>query len=328
MHTTSYPQQSLPQSDITIMIDDFVQEVLYNPGLAYKADSNPDAGINPRLKRYVRYLRAMVDVFNGWVDYDFNEHLELFNEARLEMRLEDLGFRFTCPAPDDGHRFLSEPECINVLVERIRELSQDRRYVRAERDRAEEAESQAQELERYVYEVMELHQHTMVVRLNLYYMGAFKSWLRVGDVFADRCRLISLLGGHPAFRHLSGYVLRIEQTDRWGFHIHAAFFFDASVVTHEEDQALLIGEFWEEITQGKGRWRDIGQAWTGRSERGGRCVTGIFRRSDPSVCLWVARYMTRYAPSHHYMRIKPEGGQACIMGRWLGDQRYQAAYGL
>lgn len=120
----------------------------------------------------------------------------------------------------------------------------------------------------------------MVVKLNLYYTGVLKSWLRVGDVFADRCRLDSLIGHHRAFTHLSGHVLKIEQTDRRGFCIHAAFFFDAFVVKNEACRALLIGELWTEITQRPFPWDDIGQASSGWRGRGIPCTTGVFRGTD------------------------------------------------
>lgn len=51
------------------MIDDFVDSVLHSTGLAFKTESDPDAEINPRLKHYVQhYLRALVNIFDGWVD--------------------------------------------------------------------------------------------------------------------------------------------------------------------------------------------------------------------------------------------------------------------
>lgn len=325
MHTTITPQQSLSQSDATIMIDDFVADVLYSTGLAFKTDSSPDAEINRGLRRYTRYLRAMVNVFDGWVDYDFGESLELFNDTRLEMRLEDLGSRFTCPAPDGGHRFLSEPECFNLLIERIRENSQSIRYIRGERDLAHESRIQAQELEEYVNDVLEVYPHTMVVRVNLCYMGVIKPWLKVGDVFADRCRLLNVIAIHPVFAHLSGYVLRIEQTDKKGFYIHAVFFYDASEVKNEAYRAQRIGELWTEITQGKGCWDDIGQSRDGWNGRGRYVVTGVFRRVDAVPCRRVAQDLATLAPTGQYLRIKPENGQAFITGRWPSNQRHQTA---
>lgn len=315
MHTTNYPQLILSQSEAAIKIDDFVQEVLYSPGLAYKVDSNSDEEINPRLKHYVRYLRVMVDVFNGWTDYDFSEHLELFNDTRLEIRLEDLDSHFTCPAPDDSFRFLSEAECINLLVERIRENSRSIRYLRGTRDRAYESRMQTRDLGEYVSGVMSRYARTLVVRVNLYYRGVSKPWLRAEDVFAARNRLAGQIGRNEVFEHLSGYVLRIEQADRQGFHIHAAFFFNASEVQNEAYRAKKIGELWIKVTHGKGFWHDSGRAWLSKHGRGGQRTTGVFKRTDTDACFRVARYMSYLAKTSQYLRIKPENGRAYSTGR-------------
>lgn len=319
MHSTNYPQLILSQSEAAIKIDDFVQEILYSPGLAYKVDSNSnsnsDEEINPRLKHYVRYLRVMVDVFNGWTDYDFSEHLELFNDTRLEIRLEDLDSHFTCPAPDDSFRFLSEAECINLLVERIRENSRSIRYLRGTRDRAYESRMQTRDLGEYVSGVMSRYARTLVVRVNLYYRGVSKPWLRAEDVFAARNRLAGQIGRNEVFEHLSGYVLRIEQADRQGFHIHAAFFFNASEVQNEAYRAKKIGELWIKVTHGKGFWHDSGRAWLSKHGRGGQRTTGVFKRTDTDACFRVARYMSYLAKTSQYLRIKPENGRAYSTGQ-------------
>lgn len=317
MHSTNYPQLILSQSEAAIKIDDFVQEILYSPGLAYKVDSNSnsDEEINPRLKHYVRYLRVMVDVFNGWTDYDFSEHLKLFNDTRLEMGLEDLGSHFTCPIPGGNYGFLSQEEAVNVLIERMRENSTSNQYLRGKRDRAYESRKQSQELEEYVENVMERYARTLVVRVNFYYRNVSKPWIKVEDVFADRNRLASLIGRDPAFEHLSGYILRIEQADRQGFHVHGAFFFDASKVQNEAYRARRIGEVWKQVTLGKGYWHDSGGTWVAKHGRGKRCTTGVFRRADACACRRVARYMTYLAKSSQYLRVKPENGRTYSTGR-------------
>ncbi|MGN5517915.1 hypothetical protein VF673_03355 [Halopseudomonas sp. Lyrl_26] len=316
MNISIYSHKNLSQSEAAIKIDDFVGEVLHSSGFAYEDKAAPHQRVNPKLAHYTRYLRAMVDVFNGWADYDFSEHLNLFNDTRLEMGLEDLGSHFTCPAPGGNYGFLSQEEAVNVLIERMRENSTSSQYLRGKRDRAYESRKQSQELEEYVENVMERYARTLVVRVNFYYRNVSKPWIKVEDVFADRNRLASLIGRDPAFEHLSGYILRIEQADRQGFHVHGAFFFDASKVQSEAYRAQRIGEVWQRVTSGKGYWQDSGRAWVAKHGRGERCTTGVFRRADACACRRVARYMTYLAKSSQYLRIKPENGRTYSTGRW------------
>lgn len=316
MPTTSFSQQQLSQADATLMVDDFVATILNSTGLAYRTPSNPEARINRRLQRYLPYLRAMVDVFNGRVDYDFSEPLELFNDARLEIRLEGIGSSFTCPAPDDSDRYLSEPECFNLLIECIRKRGQNGRYARSLGDRAHDLNIQSQELKEYVETVMEVYPRTMVVRGSLRYKGVFKSWFRVGDVFAGRCRLLSAIASHPAFTGLNGYILGIEQSDKWGFYIRVAFFFDASKVLSKTDHIRRIGKLWSDITDGRGCWDDLAQDLAGMHGERRSPTAGVFHKEDVSAVTRMARGLAGSYKLSKDLRIMPEDGQALIIGKW------------
>jgi len=325
MRITSYPEQSLSQSDATIMVDDFVTTVLCSSSLAFRTPSDPDVKGDRRLQRYMPCLRAMADLFAGRVDYDTCEHLQLFNNARLEIQLKAIGSCFTCPAPNGSDRYLSDRECFNQLIKCIRKNGHDGSYVRSLGDRAHDFKTRSYELKAYVEAVMEVYPRTMVVRVNLRYMGAFKSWFRVGDVFADRCRLLNVIASHPVFADLSGYVLEIEQTYEEGFYIHATFFLDGSKVKSEADHIQRIGELWDDVTDGRGCWDDIGQGLAGWHEERRWRTTGLFDRADVTTILRMAKGMTSLDRACKSLRIMPEDGQALITGRWPNSQSYQAA---
>lgn len=312
MSTTTYTNLPfLSQSDLAIRIDRFVNKALSTNTLAY--DIDPD-GVKPLRMRELGldlgYLRQMIDLFDGRVDYNFSENLRLFIDACHDIGLDDLGSKFICQAPG-GMGFLDEPHCFNRLVERIRELGQDNRYCRRVFDRRYEASSKDREVQRYVAGVMDRYARTLVIRVNLYYRSEARLRLKAEDVFADVDRLLKARRRSSVFESVTGYILRVEQGEDQGFHIHAAFFFDGSKVCREFYKAEQIGRLWEDITRGRGYWHDSGRSWSGDdSERG----TGMFRRDDLKGCEAVCKLMTYLTKDDQYLRIRPARARAYRTG--------------
>lgn len=313
MSTTTYT--SLPilsQSDLAIHIDRFVNRALSTNILAY--DIDPDGVKPPRMREPgydLRYLRQMIDLFDGRVDYDFSENLWLFIDACHDIGLDDLGSKFICQAPG-GMGFLDEPHCFNRLVERIRELGQDNRYCRRAFDRRYEASCKDVEVQRYVTRVMDRYARTLVVRVNLYYRSEARLRLKAEDAFADVDRLIKARRRNSVFESVTGYILRVEQGHDQGFHVHAAFFFDGSKVCREFYKAEQIGRLWEDVTCGRGYWHDSGRSWSGDDfERG----TGMFHRNDSIGRGAVCKLMTYLTKDTQYLRLRPARARTYRTGR-------------
>lgn len=90
------------------------------------------------------------------------------------------------------------------------------------------------------------------------------------EVQKDRKRLFTNVKGKPSlFKHLVGYVWRIEFGRQAGYHLHVLFFFDGAYVQKHEYLAQEIGDYWRNvITQGRGYFENCnrkkskyGEAW-------------------------------------------------------------------
>ncbi|KAA8562806.1 hypothetical protein FX985_02872 [Pseudomonas extremaustralis] len=78
-------------------------------------------------------------------------------------------------------------------------------------------------------------------------------------MFADLQRLIRSRERNPIFEHETGYICRVEQGERGGYHIHAAFFFNGAMVRGDIYKAQQIGVLWEQITRGRGSYNNCNQ---------------------------------------------------------------------
>ena len=137
----------------------------------------------------------------------------------------------------------------------------------------------------------------------------------VWQVFADMNELVRARRTSPAFDHLVGSIIRVEQGEDRGFHIHAAFFFNGSERFRQFHVAERIGELWEEITKARGYWHDSAREWVKRGGNDDDRGTGMFQRSDVDGRHAVASLMTYLVKDKgQHLRIRPAGVRAYRTG--------------
>lgn len=308
---TSTP--TLSQAELSYHIDQFVEDALRYKQPAYIP--LPDSARPYRMTTLgldLQHLSQMIALFDGRVDYDYSENLELFIEACHDIRLENDGYRYICPDPDGEGCYLSEPEAMNLLVERIRELGKKDEYRRRSADRRYQAKQQAEDIRSFAHRVTDRFSKTLVLRINLYYREVARQRLTIEQVFADMERLASARRSNPLFRHLVGFIIKVEQGQDQGFHLHAAYFFNGSEVFRQFSIAERIGELWVEITQDRGYWHDSSREFKGDEDLRG---TGMFHRSERQGRDAVADLMTYLVKDkQQHLRIKPAGKRALRTG--------------
>lgn len=100
--------------------------------------------------------------------------------------------------------------------------------------------------------------------------GAIEGRVTLQEVQKDRDRLFGNMKGKPSlFRHLAGYVWRIEYTRLAGYHMHVMLFFDGENVKNHQFYAQEIGNYWRDVvTEGRGYFENCnrnksryGEAW-------------------------------------------------------------------
>ncbi|ELM1173608.1 inovirus-type Gp2 protein, partial [Pseudomonas aeruginosa] len=219
-----------------------------------------------------------------------------------------------------GTYWLSHEQSMNVLTERIRELTRQRWYRRRPGDRRELAKQQAREMEAYTDAVMSLYSRTTVIRLDLYYRPEARARLRVEQVFDHLDDLIYEHSRNPIFEHLIGYTYSVEQGDRndgTGYHIHAAYFFNGNQVYRDVWKAIEIGELWKEITRGQGYAHSCNHDKEGYGDRRG---IGHIQRDDQSIRPHVHKAIKYLVKDDQHLRVKPAGAR-CLRKGTLGRCR-------
>jgi hypothetical protein len=67
-------------------------------------------------------------------------------------------------------------------------------------------------------------------------------------------RFLNNRRGRALFNHLVGYVWKLEYGRLKGYHFHLCFLFDGAQVENHSYIAMKIGEYWRELTDGRGTY--------------------------------------------------------------------------
>lgn len=306
----------LSQSDIALKIESLVKAIEHSDTPAFRIThkrSGYQQVEQTRLSRYFTNVQQMYNLFDDRVPYDYSEHLLAFREA-----CDDIGLQRSANGPvcmsETGTYWLSHDQSMNVLAERIRELTRQQRYRRRPGDRRELAKQQATEIIAYTDAVMSLYSRTTVIRLDLYYRPEAQARLRVEQVFGHLDDLIDKHSRHQTFEHLIGYTYSVEQGDRndgTGYHIHAAYFFNGNQVCRDVWKAIEIGELWEEITRGQGYAHSCNHDKEGYGDRRG---IGLIQREDQTRRPHTHFAMKYLVKDDQHLRLKPVGARCLRKG--------------
>lgn len=310
------PHTHLSQSDIALKIESLVQAIERSDTPAFRISHKRSGYMRVEetmLSRYFTNMQQMYNLFDDRVPYDYSEHLQAFREAWEDIGLEPSPAGPVC-LNDRGSYWLSHPESMNVLTERIRELTRQQRYRRKPGDRRELAKQQAREMEAYTDAVMSLYSRTTIIRLDLYYRPEAQARQRVEQVFDHLDDLIDQHSRNPIFEHLIGYTYSVEQGDckeGRGYHIHAAYYFNGNQVCRDVWKAIEISELWEEVTRGQGYAHSCNHD---KDQYGDKLGIGQIHRDDQSTRPNTHEAMRYLVKDDQHLRLKPAGARCLRKG--------------
>lgn len=315
----------LSQSDIALQIEALVQAIEHSDTPAFRIThkrSGYERVEETRLSRYFTHVQQMYNLFDDRVPYDYSEHLLAFREA-----CDDVGLERSLNGPvcmsETGTYWLSHEQSMNVLTERIRELTREQWYRRRKWDRQELAKQQEREITEYTDAMISRYSRTAIIRLNLYYWSEAQARLRIEQVFNHLDALITKHHRDPIFEHLIGYIYAVEQGDRndgRGYHIHAAYFFNGNIVCRDVCKATRIGKLWEEITRSQGYAHSCNHD---KDRYGDKLGIGQIHRDDQSKRPNTHQAMRYLVKDDQHLRLKPAGARSLRKGT-LGRFRRSA----
>jgi len=306
----------LSQSDVALQIESLVQAIEHSDTPAFRIARTRLGYVRvkeTKLSRYFTNVQQMLNLFDDRVPYAYSEQLMAFWEASMDIGLEPSPNGPIC-LNDRGTDWLGHEESMNLLVDRIRELTRESWYRRGEWDRRYLAQKQAREITEYSDAVISLYSRTTIIRLDLYYRPEAQARQRVEQVFDHLDDLIYEHSRHRAFEHLIGYTYSVEQGDRndgRGYHIHAAYFFNGNQVCRDVWKAIEISELWERVTRGQGYAHSCNHD---KERYGDGCGIGQIQRNEQSKRPHTHYAMKYLVKDDQHLRLKPAGARCLRKG--------------
>ncbi|WP_313514260.1 inovirus-type Gp2 protein [Pseudomonas sp.] len=307
-----HTSKTFSQSDIAFQIEDLVDAVEHSE---WPVQSVTDSGKTKRTKlaRYFENLAQMLELVSRSDGYHYGPSLRLFQQACHDMGVEHSPLLAGITSFDEEtSQYRDYSDTLNRLAERIRQLTLERGYRRRRGDSTYKWHQQSREVAEYLDQVLDRYATTLVIRIDLYYRAAAQARLRVEHVFADLQRLIRSRERNPIFEHETGYICRVEQGERRGYHIHTAFFFNGAMVRGDIYKAQQIGALWEQITRGKGSYHNCNQ---GKAQYGDKCGIGMIHRGDEEARDNAHHAMSYLIKRSQQLGLRPKGAKCLRKGQ-------------
>jgi hypothetical protein len=306
------PARNLSQSKASIRIEELVNAITNTDEPAFYITLNKDGyeqATPSSLSERFNDIRQLINLFSD--NYTYSEHLQVFRTACQDINLELYPLGPTC-LDATGTHYLSFHQSMDTLVKRIRDLADTQDYRRKAVNRRYQAKKNTASLDKYVRAVLNRYSRTVVVRVDLHYLGFLDSLLRIENVYADLTTLIGLRERNPIFKHETGYIWSVEQGADKGFHVHMAFFFNGSHVRSDWNKAKEIGKLWEQITGKRGYYFNCN---ADKSRYGKSIGVGTVQRADAQACQNVVNAMRYLAKDDQHLRLKPTGARTFGTGQ-------------
>lgn len=309
----NHPRTSkiLSQSEIALQIEDLVEAVERSEGPVQSVTASGKTK-RTKLTRYFENLDQMLALVSHSDDYHYGPYLRLFQQACYDVGVEHSPLVGIVSFNEETSQHRDYSDTLNCLAERIRQLTRERSYRRRRDDARYQQRQQSREVAEYVDQVLDRYATTLVIRVDLYYRSATQARLRVEHVFADLQRLIRSRERNPIFEHETGYICRVEQGERRGYHIHAAFFFNGAMVRGDIYKAQQIGALWEQVTRGNGSYHNCNQD---KAEYGDECGIGMIHRRDELARDNVHRTMSYLVKRFQRLSLRPKGAKCLRKGQ-------------
>lgn len=299
------------QSDIALQIEYLVEAVERSEGSVQSLTASGKTK-RTKLTRYFENLDQMLALVSHSDDYHYGPHLRLFQQACYDVGVEHSPLVGIVSFDEETSQYRDYSDTINLLTDRIRQLTRERSYRRRRDDARYQQRQQSREVAEYVDQILDRYATTLVIRVDLYYRSVAQARLRVEQVFADLQRLIRSRERNPIFEHEIGYICRVEQGERRGYHIHAAFFFNGAMVRGDIYMGQQIGALWEQITRGRGSYNNCNQD---KDQYGDECGIGMIHRRDERTRGNVHRTMSYLVKRFQRLRLRPKGAKCLRKGQ-------------
>ncbi|MCH7294424.1 YagK/YfjJ domain-containing protein [Acinetobacter higginsii] len=231
-------KQRKDESFILFKVESFVLDVM-------------SVGLYPSMKQQLIELITQFDLIYN-IDYQYSDYILSFVHLKSIIDLK----RYSLHSPlCDSYTFI-DYICVdefNVYAQEIKtfKLKIENALYQFYRQEKENEKRLVEYMKKLFYHYRKL----LIVRVNLFYHEKLRDEINITKFDQDfRVLRNRLSNKDTCFRNLQGYVWAMEQAETCGYHIHLLLIYDGALHRSGVHFAMLVGQKWQEITQGRGAY--------------------------------------------------------------------------
>ena len=263
---TELKQELLDRLDLT---KNFVQACLDNhdPVVVWRRPVKAPAylTVTPAWERHFKALEGLLEVPK--LRYSRSVWVDLFERCVQALGLQDCHWYGPNPSAvvlqfdpllecfverSDGQRY---GERFQELVEMICREGRQPAFRQRVRQQAQDVQRNHDSALAYNERLFECRSRLVVIRLDLGYRREVAQTLTLEQLARDLDRFVRNQRHNRLFKHLYGYVIKVEEGPIRGLHTHVVLYFLGSEVQKHEHLGDMIGRYWvEQITEGRGSY--------------------------------------------------------------------------
>jgi len=246
--------------------------------------------------------------------HDFNPYIKVFFDTIKDGVLADqiisngLLRSDNCVCCDEAQhqQFLLIEDGIKTLIDTIRQEVKGPGFRRLVYSQRRVSKKNYKGLVSYIDSLFSRYDRLLVLRVDFaYHMGntitqPCEISSKYQEAKADFHHFLNNTKSNGLFKHLIGYVWKLEYGTEKGFHYHVLFFFNGAKIRKDENLAMLIGEYWKNnITQGRGLYYNCNANKHQYSQLG----IGLIKYSDSALRVGLYKTASYLVKVDHYARL-------------------------
>lgn len=208
-------------------------------------------GLYPSMKQQLIELMMQFDqVYN--IDYQYSDYILSFVHLKSIVDFK----RYSLHPPQcDTYAFIDHicADELNAYAQEIKKFKLKIENTLYQFYRQEEENKKR--LIGYMKKLFHHYRKLLIVRVNLFYHEEFRDEINITKFDQDFRTLRNRLSNKDTcFKNLHGYVWAMEQAESCGYHVHLLLIYDGALHRSGVHFAMLVGQKWDEITQGRGAY--------------------------------------------------------------------------
>lgn len=259
-------------------IDEFVGMVAQTDGPAFAFLPQANGDVQVLEGEFARFFHKLPGYLSARSEhFIYSDDVTLFFEC-----IDELGWGLGQLGGDPGRFFLETGkragQHFNEFLELIRRKSRSASFRKRVSRRKQNSRRNFESLKKYIDALFDVYSKLLVIRIDVGYRMKDAKSMSLVEVQGHLQRFLNNRRSNELFKHVVGYIWKLEEGEHRGLHYHLCLLLDGNQVEKDEYYADLFCKYWvDDIADGRGTGFNCNRDKFNRYKN---CGIGMVRHDD------------------------------------------------